>query len=96
MSDYLAYLTAQREVRDLTTSALPDAPTLPHPAVPATGPSAAAPPGCWSALHGGWNPTPPLTRRERRRRHRRGGRPWTRTRPATAATATWSLRPPSC
>jgi|Tabmets5t2r1_1033131.scaffolds.fasta_scaffold06108_1 hypothetical protein len=38
MSDYLAYLTAQREVRDLTTSALPDAPTLPHPAVPATGP----------------------------------------------------------
>jgi hypothetical protein len=37
MSDYLAYLTAQREVRDLTTSALPGAPTLPHPTSPTTG-----------------------------------------------------------
>jgi hypothetical protein len=37
MSDYLAYLTAQREVRDLTASALPGAPTLPHPTARATG-----------------------------------------------------------
>jgi hypothetical protein len=31
MSDYLAYLTAQREVGDLVASALPGAPTRPHP-----------------------------------------------------------------
>jgi hypothetical protein len=31
MSDYVAYLIAQREVGDLATSALPDAPTRPHP-----------------------------------------------------------------
>lgn len=31
MLDYLAYVTAQREVRDLATSALPDAPIHPDP-----------------------------------------------------------------
>jgi hypothetical protein len=31
MSDYVAYLTAQREVGDLAASALPSAPTRPHP-----------------------------------------------------------------
>jgi hypothetical protein len=30
MSDYLAYLTAQREVGDLVASALPSAPIRPH------------------------------------------------------------------
>jgi hypothetical protein len=30
MSDYLAYLTAQREVGDLVASALPSAPSRPH------------------------------------------------------------------
>jgi hypothetical protein len=30
MSDYLAYLTAQREVGDLVASALPSAPTRSH------------------------------------------------------------------
>jgi hypothetical protein len=34
MSDYLAYLTAQRDVGDLATSALPGAPTRPHPPAP--------------------------------------------------------------
>lgn len=34
MSDYLAYLTAQREVGDLVASALPSAPTRPHPPAP--------------------------------------------------------------
>jgi hypothetical protein len=34
MSDYLAYLTAQREVGDLVASALPGAPTRPHPLAP--------------------------------------------------------------
>jgi hypothetical protein len=36
MADYLAYLTAQRQVRDLATSALPAAPTHPDPEAPAT------------------------------------------------------------
>jgi hypothetical protein len=31
MLDYLAYLTAQREVRDVATSALPGAPVRPDP-----------------------------------------------------------------
>jgi hypothetical protein len=35
MLDYVAYLTAQREVRDLATSALPTAPTRPDPGAPA-------------------------------------------------------------
>jgi hypothetical protein len=35
MSDYLAYVTAQRNVGDLATSALPDAPTRPDPEAPA-------------------------------------------------------------
>jgi hypothetical protein len=34
MSDYLAYLTAQREVDDLVASALPSAPTRPHAQAP--------------------------------------------------------------
>lgn len=36
MLDYLAYLTAQREVGDLATSALPGAPIRPDPVAPAT------------------------------------------------------------
>lgn len=35
MLDYVAYLTAQREVRDLATSALPTAPSRPDPGAPA-------------------------------------------------------------
>lgn len=35
MLDYVAYLTAQREVRDLATSALPTAPIRPDPGAPA-------------------------------------------------------------
>jgi hypothetical protein len=36
MLDYIAYVTAQREVRDLAISALPDAPARPEPAAAAT------------------------------------------------------------
>jgi hypothetical protein len=36
MLDYVAYVTAQRQVRDLATSALPAAPTRPGPVAPAT------------------------------------------------------------
>jgi hypothetical protein len=36
MSDYIAYLTAQREVGDLATSALPGAPVRPDPVAAAT------------------------------------------------------------
>jgi hypothetical protein len=36
MLDYLAYLTAQRKVGDLATSARPGAPTCPDPVAPAT------------------------------------------------------------
>jgi predicted component of type VI protein secretion system len=34
--DAIAYVTAQREVRDLATSALPGAPVRPDPVAPAT------------------------------------------------------------
>lgn len=34
MPDYLAYLTAQREVGDLVAPALPGAPARPHPPAP--------------------------------------------------------------
>jgi hypothetical protein len=36
MLDYIAYVTAQREVRDLATSALPGAPIRPDREAPAT------------------------------------------------------------
>jgi hypothetical protein len=36
MLDYIAYVTGQRQVRDLATSALPAAPTRPGPVAPAT------------------------------------------------------------
>jgi predicted component of type VI protein secretion system len=36
MFDYGAYVTAQRQVRDLATSALPGAPVRPDPEAPAT------------------------------------------------------------
>ena len=35
MLDYIAYVAAQREVGDLATSALPDAPIHPDPEAPA-------------------------------------------------------------
>jgi hypothetical protein len=54
MLDYVAYLTAQREVRDLATSALPPPPAAPTPEHrPRPAASAGVPPRRWSARRRG-------------------------------------------